>query len=111
MPDPLAPQPPPKPGHGDVWLDVVDSIWRIDRSTGFRLAFLRPLAGQMQDRREQGIASYGTPLQYDSGLDYWREARDEALDLVAYLWAARAPWWMRWGAVGWAWLLSRRVTR
>lgn len=111
LPDPLAPQPPPTPGDGDVWLDIVYAIWNLDRATGFRLAFLRPLAGQMQDRREQGIARYGVPLQYDNGRDAWIDALQEALDLVAYLWQARAPWWMRWAAVGVAWVLSRKVAR
>ena len=110
MSDPLAPQPPPTPGQGDVWLDIVYAIWNLDRATGLRLAFLRPLAGQMQDRRDQGIARYGVPLQYDNGRDPWIDALQEALDLVAYLWQARAPWWMRWGAVGWAWLIQRRLS-
>lgn len=111
VPDPLAPQPPPKPGHGDVWKDVIAAVDNVGHWTGYRIHSLRALANDMFGRRIQGLERYHVPLQYDNGRDPWIDALQEALDLVAYLWQARAPWWMRWGAVGWAWLLSRRVER
>lgn len=70
---------------------------------------LRPVLSDMYTRREQGLARYGTPLQYDNGRDHWTDAYQEALDLVVYLHAARAPWWMRWGAVLFVAVLRKRV--
>ena len=102
MADHLDPQPPPTPGHGDVWRDVLDAC-----------AIVCPpeLVRDMAARRRQGLARYGTPLQYDNGRDHWTDAYQEALDLVAYLHAARAPWWMRWASILFAALVRRRLTQ
>ena len=100
----LDPQPPPTAGHGDVWLDVVEAM------PGVGLMPRGPLMVDMMQRRAQGLARYGTPLQYDNGRDHWVDAYQEYLDGVAYLWAARAPWWLRWGAVLFAALVRRRLT-
>lgn len=72
----LDPEPDPRPGAGDVWADVI-------ASTGD--ARLRAL---YSERREQGIARYGTPLQRDNGRDHLVDAVQEATDLVVYLHAA-----------------------
>lgn len=100
--DPVDPQPPPTPGHGDVWLDV---FYRY-------FGWISPeLLVDFCDRRAQGIARYGTPLQYDNDHDHWTDAYQEALDLVAYLHAARAPWWMRWASILFAALVRRHLTQ
>jgi hypothetical protein len=57
-------QPPPSPASGDIWLDVIEL---------------------MHHRRLLGIKRYGTPLQAHNGRDALVDARDEALDMVAYL--------------------------
>ena len=72
----LQPEPPPTPGTGDLWLDV------IERTTD---PVLREL---YVARRAQGIARYGVPLQRDNGRDHLRDAVQEAVDLVVYLEAA-----------------------
>lgn len=102
MADHLDPQPPPTPGHGDVWLDV------------YVRALANPLVpfalvDDMYRRRAQGIARYGTPLQYDNGRDAMVDAYQEYLDGVAYAHAARAPWWMRWASILFAALVRRRL--
>lgn len=88
--------PPPRPSTGDVWAEVLASP----------LARLVP-AGVRADcraRRELGIARYGVPLQRGNGRDTGLDAYEEAADLLAYLYAARAPWPLRWGA--WAMLVG-----
>jgi hypothetical protein len=72
----LQPEPPPTPGTGDLWLDV------IERTTD---PVLREL---YVARRAQGLARYGVPLQRDNGRDHLRDAVQEAVDLVVYLEAA-----------------------
>jgi hypothetical protein len=72
----LQPEPPPTPGTGDLWLDV------IERTTD---PVLREL---YVARRAQGLARYGVPLQRDNGRDHLCDAVQEAVDLVVYLEAA-----------------------
>lgn len=102
IPDYLHPQPPPQPGRGDVWRDVIH-------------ACVLPMPGglvtDMIARRRQGVARYATPLQYDNGRDHHVDAYQEALDLVAYLHAAGESWWLRWGVILFAALLRRRMLR
>lgn len=107
MADHLGPQPPPKwtATGGDVWLDVLD----VAEARPCRWFASYRLLGDMYHRRAQGLARYGTPLQYDNGRDHWTDAYQEALDLVAYLHAARAPWWMRWASILFAALVRRRL--
>lgn len=75
----LQPEPPPTPGTGDLWRDV------IARTTD---PVLREL---YVARRAQGLARYGVPLQRDNGRDHLRDAVQEAVDLVVYLEAAQQP--------------------
>lgn len=84
---------------GDPW-PPEPGLWR---------RWIAPVAADMAERRDLGIARYGTPLQYGNGRDPWVDAYQEALDLVAYLWQARAPWWMRWAAVGLAVAIRRHI--
>lgn len=72
----LQPEPPPTPGTGDLWLDV------IQRTTD---PVLREL---YVARRAQGLARYGVPLQRDNGRNHLCDAVQEAVDLVVYLEAA-----------------------
>jgi hypothetical protein len=72
----LQPEPPPTPGTGDLWLDV------IERTTD---PVLREL---YVARRAQGLARYGVPLQRDNGRNHLCDAVQEAVDLVVYLEAA-----------------------
>jgi hypothetical protein len=72
----LQPEPPPTPGTGDLWLDV------IERTTD---PVLREL---YVARRAQGLARYGAPLQRDNGRNHLCDAVQEAVDLVVYLEAA-----------------------
>jgi hypothetical protein len=72
----LQPEPPPTPGTGDLWRDV------IERTTD---PVLREL---YVARRAQGLARYGVPLQRDNGRDHLCDAVQEAVDLVVYLEAA-----------------------
>ena len=92
----MSDQPAPKPAHGDVWLDVIES---------------NPLPASLRIecilRRQLGIDRYNTPLQLDNGRDMRRDAREEALDLAVYLWAlslmsARDGRWL--AALGWRWV-------
>lgn len=96
------PEPPPSPGTGDVWLDVIRSMRRFH-------PVMRGLRVDMADRRNFGIRKHGTPLQRDNERRHWVDAYQEQLDLIVYLWAARAPWWLRWGAVAFAWAIRRRL--
>ena len=80
-------QPAPKPGRGDVWLEVIGDpivLWmpaELDR--------------MCWKRRDLGIARYETPIQYDNGRDTRRDAREEGLDLAVYLWALGWRWTAR----------------
>lgn len=65
MDNPAAtPQPAPREGRDDVLALVMQDL---------------------SDRREMGIAKYGTPLQTHNGRDALMDAYQEALDLVMYL--------------------------
>ena len=75
----LQPEPPPTPGTGDLWRDV------IERTTD---PVLREL---YVARRAQGLARYGVPLQRDNGRNHLCDAVQEAVDLVVYLEAAQQP--------------------
>lgn len=57
-------QPKPITSTGDVWLSVIRD---------------------MEERREFGIAKYGTPLQVGNGRNALVDAYQEALDLCVYL--------------------------
>jgi hypothetical protein len=57
-------QPSPKPGHGDMWVEVVQD---------------------MLARRQHGIQKYHTPVQAGNGRDALQDAYEEALDLCVYL--------------------------
>ena len=91
----LPDQPAPTKVHGDVWADLL-------RATPMP----RDLRILCRERRPLGIARYGTPLQLDNGRDMRRDAREEALDLPAYLWGvsyicAREGVGSRRGGGGW----------
>lgn len=58
------PEPSPKPGTGDTWALVIED---------------------MRQRREDGIAQYGMPLQPDNGRDSLTDAYQEALDFCVYV--------------------------
>lgn len=72
--------PPPKPGHGDVWLHVIEMVRRK--------GVPEDLIADMLARREKGIQTYGVPLQFGNGRDYSLDAYEEALDCLAYVVAA-----------------------
>lgn len=98
----LDPQPPPNPGRGDVWLDIFHGYF----------GWLSPeLLVDFCDRRAQGIQRYGTPLQYDNGREPWVDAYQEYLDGIAYVHQARAPWYIRWGAIFFAALVRRHLPK
>lgn len=88
--------PPPTPSTGDVWAEVIASP----------VARLVPagLLADCRERRELGIVCYGVPLQRGNGRDHRLDAYEEAQDMLAYLYAARAPLLLRLGA--WAMLLG-----
>jgi len=69
--------PPPKPGTGDVWLGGIEMAKRDAPSHSW-------LHRLMEERRELGIARYGTPLQYGNGRDVRHDLREELLDAYAY---------------------------
>lgn len=97
----LDPQPPPTGGYGDAWKDIY---------TSFGMTFFpAELWHDMVHRRQQGLERYGTPLRYANGRNAYVDAYQEALDMVAYAQQARAPWWLRWGAVAWAEALRRKA--
>lgn len=81
-------QPTPKPGHGDVWAELI-------RATPMP----RTLRILCRERRALGVHRYGTPLQYGNGRDTRQDAREEALDLAVYLWALGWRWTARWALV------------
>jgi hypothetical protein len=69
----LVPQPPPAPGTGDVWLDVLADTRCSDA--------LRAL---MEERRAFGIAKHGTPMQADNDRAHEADAIQEMLDFHPY---------------------------
>lgn len=95
--------PPPTPSTGDVWAEVIASpVARLVPSA---------LVADCRARRELGIDRYGVPLQRGNGRDHRLDAREEALDLVAYLHAGDAPWPLRWAALGLLWAVWGRGAR
>lgn len=72
----LTEQPHPLHATGDVWAEVLAT------TTNERLRAL------YTERREQGIARYGTPLQRDNGRSHYADAVQELADAVVYLQAA-----------------------
>lgn len=100
------PEPPPRVGTGDVWHEVL-----LELKPYLHWPGVRPLWHDMCDRRRFGIAKYGTPLQRDNARNHDADAYAEALDMVAYTQAGRAPWWMRWGARFFAWAIRRRLPK
>jgi len=71
-------QPAPVGGTGDVWSEIITAS---------------PSAELLQlymERRQQGIDTYGTPLQRDNGRDHLADAVQELADAVVYFQAARA---------------------
>lgn len=96
------PEPPPREGTGDVWAEVIRACERwIPRCVGLR--------GDMLARRAYGLRVHKMPLQRDNERRHWNDCYQESLDLIAYAWAARGPWWLRWGAVLFAWAIRRRL--
>ena len=75
----LTPEPDPAPADGDVWAEI------IARTSDPRLRAL------YVERRAQGIARYGVPLQRSNGRSHIVDALQEAVDLVAYCTAADLP--------------------
>jgi hypothetical protein len=71
----------PMEGTGDVWLALI--TWGVHEN--------EPLHAACMARRDLGIARYGHPLRYNTGLDYPREALEELLDAAIYLWAGNRP--------------------
>jgi len=73
-------QPPPEPGKGDLWQDVMaDALRLIDRPAKFAML------ADMERRRLVGIERYGTPLQAHNGREALVDAYEESLDLDVYL--------------------------
>jgi len=103
------PEPPPREGTGDVWAEVIFGMDRLSR--WLPRGTVSQLIMDMCDRRRFGIAKYGTPLQRDNARNHDADAYAEALDMVAYTQAGRAPWWMRWGARFFAWAIRRRLPK
>ena len=125
------PEPAPKEGTGDVWAEVIHAcvdwwpgfsgleweaywLWVIFGSMPVEEAVKTEqmpagLQHDMWARRDFGLAKYGRPLQRGNARNHYADAYQEALDLVAYTWAARGPWWLRWGAVLFAWAIRRRL--
>lgn len=76
----LPDQPPPTPGAGDVWQHMIETL----AAEGL----YADLVPAMRERRELGIARYGTPLQIHNSRDHRIDAMQELLDAAVYLWAA-----------------------
>lgn len=70
----LPDQPPPTPGTGDVWRELIDAH-------GPAYPDLVPL---MEERRLLGIQRYGQPLQRGDSRSHAVDAQQEAADLAAY---------------------------
>jgi hypothetical protein len=123
-------QPAPKPGEGDVWTEVIQAVggatrwlpggtrWYLGGELGDVERIVHGGVGappslflDFNKRRLLGISRYGQALQRGDGRDHNVDAYEEALDMLVYLWAARASWWKRWGAVVWTVLLRPRRER
>ena len=74
-------QPAPSPGTGDVWLDIIEDI-----------PLPKSLLRACVERRNLGIARYGTPLQYGNGRDPEVDLHEELLDGAVYAWQAGRRW-------------------
>jgi len=73
-------QPPPEPGKGDLWQDVMaDALRLIDHHIKYAIL------ADMERRRRVGIERYGTPLQAHNGREALVDAYEESLDLDVYL--------------------------
>lgn len=75
----LPDQPPPTPGTGDLWRELIDS--NPTRNAPRTIAMC-------EERRSVGIARYGTPLQRDNGRDYDVDLTQELLDAAVYAYGA-----------------------
>lgn len=74
------PQPPPIPAEGDVWAELITEAERAN--------YPAHVVALMRERREFGIAKYGTPLQRGNGRDHHADLVQELLDALAYAQAA-----------------------
>ena len=74
----LPDQPPPTPGTGDMWRELIDAAGPAHPR----------LVPMMEERRQLGIERYGQPLQRGDGRDHLSDAKQELLDAAVYLWAA-----------------------
>ena len=124
------PEPPPRVGTGDVWLEVVKACgaripgfrrseawlawWRLPQGHTTSEDFATAPDGLKRDmlaRRAYGLRVHKMPLQRDNERKHWNDCYQESLDLIAYAWAANGPWWLRWGAVLFAWAIRRRLPK
>lgn len=70
-------EPPPQPGHGDMWQQVINR----NLDSGINSAVF----DIFRKRREMGLAKYGTPLQAGNGRNPLRALLDETLDRIVYI--------------------------
>jgi len=108
-------QPPPKPGHGDVMQEVIDSgdveraveavapggwmdylsdpVARYHLALALAAAQARELGVDLrvafQQRHAQALIDHGTPLQRDDGRDFGVDSCQEQIDAAVY---TRAMW-------------------
>lgn len=82
----LPDQPPPTPGTGDLWRELIDSnpTWDAPRTIAM-----------CEERRAIGIARYRTPLQRDNGRDYDVDLIQELLDAAVYAYGDGRTWLAR----------------
>lgn len=74
-------EPPPQPGVGDMWQQVINHYvgnYEPDEPMVRVLDIFRK-------RREMGLAKYGTPLQAGNGRNPLRDLMDETLDRIVYI--------------------------
>jgi len=67
------PQPPPTPGNGDMWAEILAILPADD-----------PLRPHAAARRQMGIDKYGVPLQANNGHNVVRDLFEEQLDSIVY---------------------------
>jgi len=70
-------EPPPQPGHGDMWQQVIDRY--VDSGTNSAVLDI------FRKRREMGIVKYKTPLQAGNGRNPLRDLLDETLNRIVYI--------------------------
>lgn len=70
-------QPPPQPGVGDMWQQVIDRCYADGTAPDIIAIF--------EKRREMGLAKYKTPLQAGNGRNPLRDLLDETLDRIVYI--------------------------